>query len=249
VKGAVGADDGGGLPPVTGGSDGGSPGTDAGSTDAGKPSFSVANLPGLTLWLDAAKGISLLGGSVSKWADQSGKGNNATSGSGMVPPTVLASGANGLPAINFSGAETDMNFPASTLGTGDFLLEMVADYGTDVGQNPLFFAGTNSMFTIAGPSASSKFVVGATLVPGTDSPGLHLYGARRTGSGSNATAEIRLNGATHATMTAQGFSQVLGALETMSGQANISELVVVTGTTSASDLAALEGYLKTKYGL
>jgi hypothetical protein len=54
---------------------------------------------GLDMWLKADAGLAQDG---STWADQSGKGNNATALSGQAP-TVQAGGLNGLPVAVFSG--------------------------------------------------------------------------------------------------------------------------------------------------
>jgi hypothetical protein len=65
-------------------------------------SFSPTDIAGLKLWLDAAKGITKTGASVTAWADQSGQGNDMPNNLTLTSPQA-ANGINGLPSVNFSG--------------------------------------------------------------------------------------------------------------------------------------------------
>ncbi|MHB9024121.1 MAG: fibronectin type III domain-containing protein [Armatimonadota bacterium] len=57
------------------------------------------------LWLTADTGVTKDGANyISAWADQSGKGNNATAGGGSQDPLYQATALNGKPTINFDGA-------------------------------------------------------------------------------------------------------------------------------------------------
>src|SRR5262249_52899294 len=86
-----------------------------------------------------------------------------------------------------------------------------------------------------------------------------LLAMHRRAAGNMSSLEIRLNGATSATKTgapyavnvsAPGRPLCLGgtpAKQDIVG--DIAEVVAVNGATPDADVTALEGYLKTKYGL
>src|SRR5271169_4249375 len=69
-----------------------------------QPGFLPTDLPGCMLWLRASAGITIATG-VSAWADQSGKGQNATQGSGAAQPAYVASGIGGLPSVEGTGSQ------------------------------------------------------------------------------------------------------------------------------------------------
>ena len=61
---------------------------------------------GAIVWLKADAGITKNEkGLVSKWADQSGKGNDAVIGTEFNPPKWVAKGPNGLPALEFNWSQ------------------------------------------------------------------------------------------------------------------------------------------------
>jgi len=62
----------------------------------------VSSLSGLSLWLKADAGVTMGGGNVNTWADQSPNGNNAT-GPATKKPTFVSNGINGKPAMSFNG--------------------------------------------------------------------------------------------------------------------------------------------------
>lgn len=69
-------------------------------------SFSPRQLAGCTLWLRGDLGVTLTGGKVSTWADQSGNGHDVVQANAALRPTPVASSAtlNNLPAISFDHA-------------------------------------------------------------------------------------------------------------------------------------------------
>jgi hypothetical protein len=112
-------------------------------TDAGD--FDVQGVTGLALWLRSDTGVTASGAQVvSRWADQSGNGNDATETRDGLQPTLVTPGINGLPTIHFAStaaASTGTGFQGNDLliadsptlewGTGDFLVEVVARYTND----------------------------------------------------------------------------------------------------------------------
>ena len=115
--------------------------TDTGIVDAGPDAvaFSPASLGGLSLWLEASKGVTSDGSNrVNAWNDQSGKGNHAlfvaNDASSAIAPLLIANGVNSRPAVQFgnpggSPSATRMEIADSAslrLGTGDFYISVVA---------------------------------------------------------------------------------------------------------------------------
>ncbi|HEY3668346.1 MAG TPA: hypothetical protein VGL19_20225 [Polyangiaceae bacterium] len=89
----------GGLPSIGGGGD----------VDAGEvPPISTV---GLALWLRADRGVTVTGGHVSEWLDQSGNQMDALQTAGNARPTLLPTGLNGLPTLDFDGGVQYLRLP------------------------------------------------------------------------------------------------------------------------------------------
>ena len=70
---------------------------------------------GLQLWLKADAGATLNGSTVSKWADQSGKGNDAIQPDSPRQPLLVKDGLNGKPTIRFDGFDDRLGLTGSKL--------------------------------------------------------------------------------------------------------------------------------------
>lgn len=78
-------------------------------TTSSTPSDELPSIAGLRLWLKADVGIT--GASdISRWADQSGNGKDATNVSGALPK-LIASQINGLPVVRFNGGTSAFSLP------------------------------------------------------------------------------------------------------------------------------------------
>ena len=68
--------------------------------------FQPADIPGLTLWVRADAGVTGdAAGRVSKWADQSGNGNDFAQTNATLQPILSANAAGALPAVRFDGMD------------------------------------------------------------------------------------------------------------------------------------------------
>lgn len=63
------------------------------------------------LWLDPTKGITLVGGAVNVWSDQSGNGNHATASSAAARPTYVTNSVNTIPSLDFDGTNDELQVP------------------------------------------------------------------------------------------------------------------------------------------
>ena len=68
-------------------------------------------LLGMALWLRADRGVTANGGHVSEWLDQSGNQMDALQTAGNARPTLLPTGLNGLPTLDFDGTVQYLRLP------------------------------------------------------------------------------------------------------------------------------------------
>jgi hypothetical protein len=189
------------------------------------------------LWLDAAKGITQVGG-VTVWADQSPDGNNATGGTNALPGYVT-SDINGLPGLRFTGGSYLSVGDSASLrfGTGDFLVEVVASWTNTpiadltTGYGLIFskqvdstapYYGVGMFANYPAPSPNTALGVQTNDVgyvlsasTGLNDGNARLVAIQRVGS----TVSVRINGAMQAMRTtssaddcdATGFPLYIGA--------------------------------------
>lgn len=234
-----------------------------GSTDAGRFD-SPLSLPGLRLWVngqDFGDAGTEAGSPVKVWPDQSGKGNDLSSvGSTKFSlPTVDPSSVGGQTSLSFalSGQEGERRTtPAAFVdGTANFVAEVVVLPGMCISPT------TCTLVELEGTTTALLRVENGTLygIVGTSdqgtasvSDGAHVIALRRT---SLSEMEIRVDGTptTFALTSAptlgptQGFD--FGRDQVSAGyDGQVAEIVVVSDPSDA-DVANLEAYLKSKYGL
>lgn len=106
---------------------------DASAGDAG--AWSPRSLPGLSLWLDGATGVTYDGSAkATSWLDQSGNGNNATVLSPCAGPSRAAASLAGRDTLAFDGTQAGgtclgvADSASLQFGAGDFAVFVVARY-------------------------------------------------------------------------------------------------------------------------
>jgi hypothetical protein len=251
---------------------------DTGVPESDAGTWTPAQLPNLALWLDAETNVTTANGVLS-WADHSGRGHAATQALADFRPALVASALRGHPVIRFDGQNDSLGIadaPSLRWGTGDYTLEIVASYtnATNAGDGyglmyskqeaPYPYSGVslwaNYPFPSLNTACAAQLQVGAdvaTAVTGLNDGVARLYAARRVGT----VLDVRLNGASSRSssvasvnVNAPGQFAFIGGQQTGGGviqalKGDIAEIVAVGGTLSASDLAKLETYLMSKYGL
>ena len=114
--------------------------TAAASFDSEQATFLPA--AGLQLWLKADAGlVQDPSGDVSRWADQSGSGNDAQQGSASQQPVVVTGAVNGYPVVHFNGSDS-LNFPDHFLDAaagGELLLVL---------RSPVTAGGLDGLMTL-----------------------------------------------------------------------------------------------------
>lgn len=204
------------------------------------------------LWLDAADAatITLTDGAVSRWADKSGLGRDATQSYPEPRPTVAAASVGGEDSILFDavddGMETGLN-----LELPGYVIAVCAKCNTDAGQTRLIQSDDynciihptrrdNNVYVeglVHGGAFDSQGQAGITVLYGA-APGTYSLRSNGSGvpvSGVNTRAWGRLNlGA------AGSYSEPAGA--------NICEIVVLY-TVDTNTIQRIEGYLAHKWGI
>ena len=246
--------------------------------DAG--AWTPKSLAGLVLWLDGTTGVHTSGGAVTSWDDQSGLANDAAPDApGSGDPLLAADAIGGAPAVRFDGSSylVIQDDDSLQLGTGDFLVAVVARHTTpiDIGWGyGIFFIKYELPVPFTGPALVANTEAGGTQIiaqlayqqafitsagGGLDDGRPLSMVMRRRASAGTASLELRLNGATSAMSGSSGFAVDLSApgrplfvggtpdMQNIVG--DIAEVITVKGATPDADVAALEGYLGAKYGL
>ncbi len=176
-------------------------------------SVSVANIPGLALWLTSDTGTVANGVNVTRWADQSGNGNDASQPTQALQPLLVQGALNGHSVVRFGSNGTRNALQVADTaslqwGTDDFVIEMVVRYTNTTGnilmyskqQIPVPYVGAGlwgnqSLSTGSGIFAAQvEYQSGyfaSSSVGGLNDGMARLYGARRTGG---THVEARING-------------------------------------------------------
>lgn len=105
-----------------------------------------------SLWLRADAGVTLSGGVVSTWADQSDNSNNATQNRNNRQPAFLASGMNFNPTLDFDGVN---DFLQGNAGASNTTLFMVAR--SDIAVNNSSAGQTIFTANIVNPASDAYF--------------------------------------------------------------------------------------------
>jgi hypothetical protein len=219
------------------------------------------------------------GAKLDTWMDQSGQGNHARQTSAASMPTFTASALRALPAVTFDGQLTFLSVTDATSmewGVADYTVLAVARcsnaatetnrmlYQKTAAASP--FTGVNLILSPSFQTATGSLGVqdDATHYIQSTAGGYNdnmprIYGGRRVGT----TLQARVNGTVVGQVSesptinvdAPGRAGIIGhngyqltaGFQALKG--DVFEIVAIKGTISDADLAKLESYLRSKYGL
>jgi hypothetical protein len=233
--------------------------------------FQPVDVSGSILWLDAADTTTITGSPVTQWTDKSGRGSNATTGSGSVVAgdainsrnTLRFGLSNRLYLSNFvmPSAQTSIFYVFKGItsnasgGTGYFILSRTVD-------NFSVFSGNQQFFSYQNPGASRSYV--AVLGPN----GERNWGNLPTTAFFNNVNVISTTGVSYA--SSNGLSLPLVGSCNVSNSSitsttyqisttrgccgdvftyDLGELIVYNGTTAIPVAQQVEGYLAWKWGV
>ncbi len=229
----------------------------------------TANLPltNLITWLKADNGVLTSGSNVTQWTDMSSTANNAVQSNGSYQPTLVTNAVNGLPAISFNGSNEYLQFGSGfanfTAGASIFLVVnpaalsgyqtwfSVSDSG---GSNYLGFEEGSTAGSVASfvyNSTTSSSVIASSAITASQYQLMEtVYNGSNTatiyGNGTQLAQSTSMQTAPNTTRTNNYLGQ-LGTGSYFHGQ--IAEVLVYNTALSASQRAAVEGYLRARYAL
>ncbi len=224
----------------------------------------------LQLWLKADAGVATgTDGIVTTWADQSGKGNDATSAGDTTSPTVATAAINSLPTIHFDGDDDLLTVAdsASVSITGDitsfFVVRMddfstyravwaktagnlpaPEDYYTLPGSGiPRAYRGDGTAVNIASVDGASPLRAGSFDVAGFSAAGAaftHYLNGAVSGTGTSTTSTADLDNPLLIGTRGDGVTKLKG---------DLAELLVFDTALTGADVDNVQLYLAGKYGL
>jgi len=213
--------------------------------------------------LDASNtgSLTLSGADVTQWNDISGNGLNAASAGN--PPAYSATALGGKPGVTFNGSTQSLNlssvasFPTSTNACTVIAITSLLT----AGNYPQLFnygkASADKARGIAGIAGNG--FVGATWYADDHETAVSWVTTQRLiiAQFQNSTADISIDGGANTTLTATGTPTVdasgntgtLGVNLTGAGPGNfvLQEFMVVNGTVTSSQIAAMQAYRTAKW--
>ncbi|NOS94700.1 MAG: hypothetical protein HOP30_22545, partial [Cyclobacteriaceae bacterium] len=223
----------------------------------------------LRLWIKADAGVT--GGvNASSWTDQSPNAFVLNQANGTNQPTILATGANGNPAIQFDGVSDEMiitNGVFKTLTHSDVYVYAVSkasivkaakltSENTSSGQFGFYapWVDSNIYWDAGDASANNRLLTawGAT----TNVPYLWSVGASTTATPSTAKQDIQRNGLrigndnTFTAFTGNNTNFTLGSqIGSNFYNGELSEMIIITSPLTSAQQLRLHSYLAVKYGI
>ncbi len=232
----------------------------------------VASMSDLVMWLESTSEKSfddneeVNNGLITNWYDlnpQATSINNATQSVVGDKPKYMQNRINGLPAINFDGSSDFMNLPTpAALGISNSDYEFFVVYKTS--------SSTDVQFLLASSSVNGIYelhlngVASARFIPNSSASdlnfsnilGTHIISARiQNDSGIIRVDGVQGNAVTSArSSNASANAAILFIGKRGSGgnlwmRGDIGEIILFRRSLTNSERVAVEGYLKTKWGV
>ena len=218
----------------------------------------------LLAWWDASNTASftLAGSNVTSWADVSGHGLTADQSTAGQKPLYSATALGGKPGVTFDGVDDALQMSSvASFPTGTNACTLIAIAKLDsVGSYPQLFgygkASSLKYRGLAGVAGNGK--VGVTWYA-DDQETTTLWNAQRLAicQFSGSTCDVSIDGGANTTITsvgapsvdASGNSGVVGQNPAGAGSGNyiVQELLVVSGTVTAAQIAAMQAYRAAKW--
>jgi hypothetical protein len=234
--------------------------------------FSPSDLTGLGLWLRSDVGVTLNGATVSKWADQSGQGNDFTQATAPNQPTLVPQALNGMPVVQFDGANSFLGGKIA----GGLAYRTVCLVLEDGGSNAANHDGVAAVLGAAG--AAGVYVDTTTYHVAVDgsganatttavsstraTSGYHAYCVTYASATTTSNSSVYVDGLPQATFAGTPAAIVtspstvaydLGArndgFDTRRWKGDLAELVAYDRVLTGPEIAQVSAYLMQRQGL
>ena len=216
--------------------------------------FNPKSITGLAAWFDAAKGVTLNGSTVSAWADQSGNGRNATQSTAGNQPTYAATDANGKPALTTSASAFYMETPAWSFTDTVTVFCVAKNTGNSFAG--IFQRGSvnerHAGYRSSGLIYARRGSANEGSIAYTDT-GYSVMRLDFSGTLSRPTVNNTAGSSNTASQSFAADSKVLRLFSLSTGiygmTGGIAELLYYDAALTASQIASVQRYLATKYGI
>ena len=218
----------------------------------------------LGLWLRGDAGITLAGSVVSAWADQSGRGNNVSQGTGSKQPAVGS--INSRPSVRFSAASAQFLSRDGTSGNTGTLVQgavaqpttwyaivkassaTAADFVVFDGQSTRQLSAIKPVAGTVGMFAGSGPVYGGS---GNTAASVHLYCWVFSGASSAIYVDNMSTPFASLSPGANAINGLIvgaGASAVLPMDGDLGELVLIAGADTAAQRAVMKTYLQPRWG-
>ena len=235
------------------------------ASDISGGAFAPNSFANCVLWLDAgdSRTVKESSGSVSKWNDKSGQGNDVTQGSAAKQPTTDATTQNGKNVIDWDGSD-NLIMPSGVFGvpangntcfvvtkrsteTGGFyrILDMREASGS---RYALDFGSTAGDVSFASKTAAG----GGVTNSGNTNTDFQILRGRRDGSTQALAVDRGAESTNTNGATETGIDEAnIGSLGDSSGflLGSIAEIIIYERSLSTAEIAQVESYLSNKWGI
>ena len=233
----------------------------------------------LLIWLKSDTGVDTLNGTVSRWHDQSGNGNDVIQTDSSRQPLLLGNILNGKPVLRFNGLHDRLEFTSSN-PMSKFSIFMVVKNDPGGGQNPdhvmafgplggswdswyfILFMGVDNVtdrIEIGGPDGGIRAVTPNLSAYGewrnisiTTNQTIYSTTLRWNGNNATMTPVVGTNMAINAPMgTGGGIAGTDGdpSGNTLTAKCDFAEILIYNRVVSDSERTVVENYLSLKYNL
>jgi len=229
-------------------------------------------IPNLGLWLRADAGVTLVGGAVDVWADQSGNGRNFSAPASANRP-AYSNTLNGLPVLTFDGSTDHLTGNAASLGiarnVSGLTMIAVVKYATGGADQRLCLIGANlaanvrasissvsSQYRTSGRRLDSDSAQGSNAGTVTGNfaiqAGIFRYSVATAGVGVNSVVSdfaFQTAGNTSDTDSVRTAIGVDLQLTSNFLNGDIAEIIVYQRAISVEERNSVERYLSVKWGI
>jgi len=233
----------------------------------------------LLLWLKSDTGVDTLNGTVSRWHDQSGNGNDAIQTDSSRQPLLVSNILNGKPVLRFNGIHDRLEFTNST-SMSRFTIFMVVKNDPGGGSNPdhviafgpqgggwdswlfILFMGVDNIpdrIEIGGPDGGIRAVAPNLSAYGewrnisiTTNQTIYSTTLRWNGNNATMTPVVGTNMTINAPMgTGGGIAGTDGdpSGNTLTAKCDFAEILIYNRVVSDSERTVVDNYLSLKYNL